>query len=79
MTGRERTSSAKRRAPSSLAHAPSNEDARKFDADLVLLGTHGYSGVAQVFLGTVAGDILRDLRCDVLVVPPPRPRAAATG
>jgi nucleotide-binding universal stress UspA family protein len=46
---------------------------RTLDSDLLLLGTHGYSGVAQVFLGTVAGDVLRDVRCDVLVVPPRRP------
>lgn len=45
---------------------------RKLHTDLLLLGTHGYSVAAQVFLGTVAGDILRDVRCDVLVVPPRR-------
>jgi nucleotide-binding universal stress UspA family protein len=41
-------------------------------ADLLVLGTHGYSGVAHAFLGTVAGDVLREVRCDVLVVPPRR-------
>jgi len=46
---------------------------RKLDTDLLLLGTHGYSGIARAFLGTTAGDILRDVRCDVLVVPPRRP------
>lgn len=46
---------------------------RRFDTDLLLLGTHGYSGIAHVFLGTVAGDVLRDVRCDVLVVPPRPP------
>jgi nucleotide-binding universal stress UspA family protein len=46
---------------------------RQLDTDLLVLGTHGYSGISQVFLGTVAGDILRDVRCDVLVVPPRRP------
>ncbi len=40
------------------------------DADLLVLGTHGHSGVAYVFLGTVAGDVLREAGCDVLVVPP---------
>lgn len=34
-----------------------------------MLGTHGYSGVAHVLLGTVAGDVLREVACDVLVVP----------
>jgi nucleotide-binding universal stress UspA family protein len=39
-------------------------------ADLLVLGTHAYSGVAHAFLGTVAGDLLRKATCDVLVVPP---------
>ncbi|NOJ93638.1 universal stress protein [Corallococcus coralloides] len=43
------------------------------DADLLALGTHGYSGLAHAFLGSVAGDLLRDVGCDVLVVPPTRP------
>jgi len=42
----------------------------KAEADLLVLGTHGRSGAAYVFLGTVAGDLLRAARCDVLVVPP---------
>ncbi len=42
----------------------------KTKADLLVLGTHGYSGAALVFLGTVAGDVLREVPCDVLVVPP---------
>jgi nucleotide-binding universal stress UspA family protein len=47
-------------------------DVRKLGADLVLLGTHGRSGVAHAFLGTVAGDVLRHVDCDVLVAPPRR-------
>lgn len=42
---------------------------RKTEVDLLALGTHGYSGVAHVLLGTVAGDVLRQVACDVLVVP----------
>jgi nucleotide-binding universal stress UspA family protein len=49
------------------------QEVKKVDADLLLLGTHGHSGVANMFLGTVAGDVLREVRCDVLVVPPRRP------
>lgn len=45
---------------------------KKVNADLLVLGTHGYSGVAHAFLGTVAGDVLREVACDVLVVPPLR-------
>ena len=29
----------------------------------------GRSGIAHVLLGTVAGDVLREVACDVLVVP----------
>jgi nucleotide-binding universal stress UspA family protein len=43
---------------------------RKADTDLLVLGTRGYSGPAHAFLGTVAGDVLREVKCDVLVVPP---------
>ncbi|MCW5806799.1 MAG: universal stress protein [Deltaproteobacteria bacterium] len=40
--------------------------------DLLVLGTRGHGGVANAFLGTVAGDVLREVTCDVLVVPPRR-------
>ncbi len=43
--------------------------------DLLVLGTHAYAPLARAFLGTVAGDLLREVRCDVLVVPPGAPRA----
>ncbi len=43
---------------------------KKLDSDLLVLGTHGHSGAAYMFLGTVAGDLLRAAPCDVLVVPP---------
>lgn len=39
-------------------------------ADLLVVGTHARSSLSQVFLGTVAGDLLRAVRCDVMVVPP---------
>lgn len=48
------------------------EAVQKLDTDLLVLGTHGYSGAAHVLLGTVAGDVLRDVSCDVLLVPGPR-------
>lgn len=48
---------------------------KKTESDLLVLGTRGYSGVAHVLLGTVAGDVLREVACDVLIVPSPK-RAA---
>ncbi len=44
---------------------------KKADNDLLVLGTHAYSGVAHLFLGTVAGDVLREVSCDVLIAPTP--------
>ena len=37
-------------------------------ADLLALGTHGHRGPAFALLGSVAGDVLRDVACDTLVV-----------
>jgi nucleotide-binding universal stress UspA family protein len=42
--------------------------------DLLALGTRGRTGAAHVLLGTLAGDVLRSVACDVLVVPPAPPR-----
>lgn len=42
----------------------------KHRADLLVMGSHGHAGVTHAFLGTVAGDLLREVSCDVLVVPP---------
>lgn len=45
---------------------------KRAENDLLVLGTRGHAGAAYVFLGTVAGELLRAARCDVLVVPPAR-------
>ncbi|MFB0826669.1 universal stress protein [Chromobacterium violaceum] len=37
-------------------------------ADLIVLGTHGRSGLAHLFLGSFAEDILRRSQCPLLVV-----------
>jgi nucleotide-binding universal stress UspA family protein len=51
--------------------------AKKSNADLLVLGTRAHSGITYAFLGTVAGDVLRAVTCDVLMVPPLRvPKAA---
>lgn len=44
------------------------EEARKQVADLVVMGTHGRTGLAHVFLGSVAERTLRDAPCPVLTV-----------
>jgi len=45
---------------------------KKAETDLLVLGTRGYSSAVHVLLGTVAGDLLRAAKCDVLIVPPIR-------
>jgi K+-sensing histidine kinase KdpD len=44
--------------------------------DLIVVGTHGRTGVSRVLLGSVAERVARGARCPVLVVPAP-PRSAA--
>ena len=46
-------------------------------ADLIVLGTHGRSGLAHVLLGSVAESVLRRAHCPVLAVPHEGARGAA--
>jgi nucleotide-binding universal stress UspA family protein len=39
-------------------------------ADLVVLGTHGRSGLERFVLGSVAASVARDASCSALVIPP---------
>jgi nucleotide-binding universal stress UspA family protein len=56
-----------------FAQAVIEKAVKNEDTDLLVLGTQGYTGLAHLFLGTVAGDVLREVKCDVLVVPPAAP------
>jgi len=40
----------------------------EFRPDLLVVGTHGRTGVAHAILGSIAGKLLRRPRCDVLAV-----------
>jgi universal stress protein E len=40
--------------------------------DLLVIGTHGRSGIAKVLLGSVTEEVLRSLSLDILAVPPMR-------
>jgi nucleotide-binding universal stress UspA family protein len=44
------------------------ESAEKLGADLIVMGTHGRTGLAHVFLGSVAERTLRNAPCPVLTV-----------
>ncbi len=45
------------------------EFAREREADMIVMGTHGRTGLAHVFLGSVAERTLRNAPCPVLSVP----------
>jgi len=51
--------------------------ARDAAMDLVVMGTHGRTGLDRLLLGSVAEKVLRDAPCSVLVVKLPRARPAA--
>lgn len=44
------------------------EEVQRLQADLLVVGTHGRTGVAHALLGSVAEDLLRQAPCDVLAV-----------
>ena len=43
--------------------------AESLKADLIVIATHGYTGLAHVLLGSTAERVVRHARCPVLVVP----------
>ena len=43
---------------------------RTHSTDLIIIGTHGRTGVAKIFLGSVAEEIFRTVSCPVLTVGP---------
>ncbi|MDD6792104.1 MAG: universal stress protein, partial [Thermobifida fusca] len=47
------------------------------DAELLVVGSRGYSGVASLFLGSVAQRVASHATCPVVVVPPTSQEAAA--
>ena len=47
-------------------------EATRLAADLIVLGTHGRTGLAHLLLGSVAEATLRHAPCPVLTVPPRR-------
>jgi nucleotide-binding universal stress UspA family protein len=47
-----------------------NKYAEATKADLVVVGTHGRSGIENWLLGSVAENVLRHAETDVLAVPP---------
>ncbi len=46
--------------------------ARECGCDMIVLGTHGRTGMERLLLGSVAEHVLRDAACSVMVVKLPR-------
>ncbi len=44
--------------------------AKHFQTDLIVMGTHGYSGVVRWWLGNVAQEVIRTASCPVLTIRP---------
>lgn len=55
------------------------ELARDRDVDLIIMGTHGHTGLQHVFLGSVAEKVVRLAPCPVLVVRQPAETRAPQG
>lgn len=53
---------------SGQTHEQINRAARRTRADLVVIGTHGRTGLAKLFLGSVAGRVVSTAPCPVLTV-----------
>ena len=43
--------------------------ASRVSADIIVMGTHGRTGIRRVLVGSVAEQVLRQARCPLLVVP----------
>lgn len=56
--------------PTGHASAAIVEKATAWPADLIVVGTHGRSGVARVLLGSVSLRVLREAKCSVRVARP---------
>jgi nucleotide-binding universal stress UspA family protein len=46
------------------------EKAERYDADLIVVGSHGHSGVRELVLGGVATQVVRHAHCPVLIARP---------
>ena len=50
------------------------DEARKWSADLVVLGSHGYTGIKRLLLGSVASSVVSHAPCSVEVVRGKQPK-----
>lgn len=52
---------------------------RSRKADLVVMTTHGRTGLSRFFLGSVADRLVRELHCPILLLPPQAPQVPEPG
>lgn len=50
--------------------------AKTFKCDLIVMGTHGRTGLSRLLTGSVAEEVMRNAACPVLAVKTPLPEAA---
>lgn len=55
------------------------DHARRTGLELLVIGTHGYGGVARMLIGSVATGVARAAPCPVLLVPPRLAHRVVTG
>jgi nucleotide-binding universal stress UspA family protein len=48
-------------------------------AELLVLGTHGYGAIGRAFIGSITSRVVRSARCPMLLVPPPLWQVADRG
>lgn len=53
--------------------------AREINADLIVLGTHGRTGLARLLMGSVAEEVVRKASCPVLTVTHPLATSPSSG
>jgi len=47
--------------------------------DLIVMGSHGRTGLSRLLMGSVAEEVMRGARCPVLILKPPPPEPSETG
>jgi nucleotide-binding universal stress UspA family protein len=59
-----------------IAYVEINRVAKEAGSDLIVMGTHGRTGIEHALLGSVAERVVRTSPIPVMVVPAPREKAA---
>ena len=59
-----------------IGQAPDNivAEAERQGSDLIVMSTHGRTGLAHILMGSVTEYVVRNARCPVFSVHPPRPK-----